>query len=481
MALWLLLAATASAMLMATTNQLCQEVAAVPFLWVLPLAVYLLSFIICFDSERWYDRRVWGTVLLVSVPAGVYVLAGGIHTSMAVQLGLLTLTLFACCMSCHGELAKAKPAPRYLTRYYLLMALGGALGGGFVALAAPAWFLDYWEYHVALAGCCILTAAAWYRRADWRSLPVKPGPLWLGLGGLLFLLVVALVTQAVTAQGNAIAARRNFFGVLRIAQGAFPGDDGTPHPARMMIHGRVNHGFQFLEPERRHWPTAYFGPGTGIDMALKHHPRRTPKAGGRGALRVGVVGLGTGTMVALGEPGDHFRLYEINPDVVDLAREHFTYLADTASTWEVVLGDARLELERELKDGQVRGFDVLALDAFISDAVPVHLLTVEFVETCLRHLRPDGLLVFNISNRFVDLAPLMAGLADHFGLHLLFFARPRDFERGLTASKWAVLAPDRTFGNCPKVRPHLVGQPGTGRPPMVWTDDFASLWRAVVW
>ena len=481
-ALWLLLAAAASALLMATTNQLCQEVAAVPFLWILPLCLYLLSFIICFDSERWYDRRVWGALLLLSVPLATHVLVRGVRAELVVQIPALALALFACCMTCHGEIVRAKPAPRYLTLYYLVIATGGALGGVFVALAAPRWFGGYWEFPIALVACCLLTFLAWYRQAPWRRVRVRPAVLWGGLGGFTLLLALTLTLQAIRVRTNVLCVRRNFFGVLSVKRVGIGGEDGAPREARAMLHGRINHGFQFADPDRARQPTAYFGPGTGIYYAMGHHPRRNAAgAPGTGALQVGVVGLGTGTLAALAQPGDRIRFYEINPDVVELAHDYFTYLDDTPARVEIVLGDGRLELEREADAGQLQAFDLLAMDAFISDAVPIHLLTAECIEVCRRHLKPDGLLAMNISNRFVDLVPVILGLAARFDLHACFIDSARDGATGVSISRWAILAPDKTFSERPEVRPHLNAWSGTPPDPLLWTDDFASLWDVIVW
>lgn len=481
--LWLFLAATASAMLMATTNQMCQEVASAPFLWILPLALYLLSFIICFDHDRWYDRRVWGAVLLLAAPLATHVLIRGVATDITLQLSVLALVLLACCMTCHGELVRARPAPRYLTLFYLVIATGGALGGAFVALAAPRWFSGYWEFHIALAAGCLFTFLSWYRRAPWRDLRVHPALLWGGLAGFMGLLVFTLVLQAADAHASVIDSRRNFFGVLSVRQGVTKDDDGTRHEVRSVYHGRIRHGFQFTEPARAGVPTAYYGPGTGVFYALTQHPRRAadPERSDQAGLRVGVVGLGAGTLAAVARPGDYFRFYEINPVAIELAHDPFTYLSDTPAMIDLVLGDGRLELEREAEAGRAQNFDVLILDAFISDAVPVHLLTLESVAVYRRHLRPGGLLAFNITNRFVDLVPVMLGIGEHYGLHVVFISNSGDNNIGVSRSRWAVLASDSTFADQPGVRPHLAKWRDGPPDPIFWTDDFSGLWQVMNW
>jgi hypothetical protein len=282
--------------------------------------------------------------------------------------------------------------------------------------------------------------------------------------------IVAAVTASVRMQGrNAVAASRNFFGTLRVYE-----SKGGVLPVRTLMHGRTVHGTQILNPVLKHWATTYYALPTAIGLAFEHHPRRfSPQASERG-LRVGVVGLGVGTIAALGKPGDTIRFYEINPDVTDTARNWFSYLKDSYAATEVVMGDARVRLEEEAARGELQAFDVLAVDAFNSDSIPTHLLTLECADLYRRHLKPDGLLLFHTSNKALDLAPVTRAIAAHLGW------RSQQFSTELTPGgarvKWVVVSNNGTFMDNPIV--------GMGKDPGVqstrmekWTDDFTSPWR----
>jgi spermidine synthase len=475
--LWLGLSACGSAMLLATTNQLCQEVAVVPFLWILPLVLYLLTFIICFDSPRWYDRPAFGLFLLFVVPWACVALFRGIHTPMVVQIIVYSLTLFACCMTCHGELVRAKPQPRYLTLFYLMVALGGALGGVFVALVAPLVFLGYWEYHIALSGCCLLTFVAWHRDGfrlaeRWLSKAVH----WTALDIALLALITVLIIHAGADVHKSYYVTRDFYGVLRVLY-----DGEAAEPTLELVHGRISHGFQYCQAPRSHEPTSYYTPFSGVGQGV-----RLCRQHRKGPLRIGVIGLGTGTMAAHGQSGDVIRFYEISPKVKALSdREYFTYLKDSQAHVDVVLGDARIRMEQELRDRQPQQLDLLAVDAFSSDAIPIHLLTKECGEMYWKHLKRDGVLAIHISNRFLELGPVTRGLAA---------ARPNceavrlsagDNYPGQSASTWVLLISDPDLlrlaeslceGEDPLAE---IYSPWTekDRPPLLWTDDFHSLWQ----
>lgn len=435
---WGLLAAAPSALLLATTNQLCREIAATPFLWVLPLALYLLSWILTFERDRWYHRTGFAVLAGVAAPAASAVLTLGLVAPLWSHVAIDSLALFAGCVLCHGELARSRPDPQQLTGFYLAAAAGGALGGAWVGVAAPRLFLSYAEFPIALAACAGAVIVVWLR-ARYRP----PLAAWAAL----FTAVVApLASLGNRPAGDLLEARRNFYGILRVT------DRGD---RRVLNHGRVMHGAQLVDWKKRSWPTTYYGPDTAVGQALEHHPRRP------GPLRVGVIGLGVGTLAAYGQAGDVFRFYEINAAVVELARRHFTFLSDSKAGIEVAVGDARVVLEREAP----QNFDLLAVDAFSSDAIPVHLLTAESVDVYRRHLRPDGLLVLHISNQALDLWPVTRGLAARLGWGARRVITAGNDNRGTHAATWVV-----------------VSAAGPGDPPspaVLWTDDFSSLWRAL--
>ena len=469
--LWLLLSACSSAVLLATTNQLCQEVAVVPFLWVVPLALYLATFVICFAGRRAYDRILWGIVFAGAVFFACRSLYLGFLVPLSVQLIHYLLVLFSCCMVCHGELVRLQPAPRHLTAYYLLIAAGGALGGAFVALAAPLLFKGFWEFPLSLTLSGLVVLIAWLRTGAFaeapRWLPVLP------LAGLVALVAFDLFYIR-AFWPSTLATTRNFYGILRVIR-----ESDAIGPKLTMIHGRVMHGTQYTDSDKRNWPTSYYNPESGVAQALRLHPRRMTGNPAHNGLRVGVIGLGTGTLALYGKPGDTFRFYEINPEVIRLAGQHFSFLGDSAARIELVPGDARIVLEDELARSGSQRFDVLVVDAFTSDAIPIHLLTRESVDLYLRHLNPDGLLVVNFTNRFLDLTPVLFAHGEHAGLRAAVISNGEDPKRGITKADWMILTRNDTFLAHPQVREKSAPPSPAGSARLLWTDSFASLWQVL--
>jgi hypothetical protein len=416
--LWLLLPACASMLLLAITNKICQEVAVIPFLWVLPLVLYLSSFIICFDNPRWYARLPFILAFTAATGAIGWALCKETGTFIPIKLQLCTYSagLFICCMVCHGELYRLKPDPRHLTGFYLMIAAGGALGGFFVAIDAPLIFTDYFELQWGLLLCGLLFLFVCLRDRNsgsfrrWRT----PACVWLSAG--LVALSVVLWRQANRTTAGLIYRSRNFYGVLKVFR-------FENHKLDMkwfvLWHGKTLHGLQFVDPLRASWPTTYFSEESGVGLALRALPG--------GSRHIGVVGLGAGTLAAYAHPGDDFHFYEINPEVLSLATSGFTYLTNCQGKAEVTMGDARLSLERE----PPQDFDLLALDAFNSDAPPVHLLTREAFTIYERHLKTNGIIAVNISNRSIDLEPVIISLARHFNYQVTIVD-----DAGIPADKW---------------------------------------------
>ena len=469
---WLILAATGSVMLLATTNQLCQDLAVVPLLWVLPLAVYLLTFVICFGHERAYTRWFYGPLLTISAFAAAYLLYQDRSSYIWLQIAIYTLALFASCMVCHGELVRLKPAAQYLTKFYLSVAAGGAIGGVLVAVIAPSIFDHFWEYRLALVAGCLWFILCSHRRhgtvSRFESVLVIRVMMWLGLSGL----ILGLGYEIVLERRLAIESSRNFYGVLRVVEDP----PGVANRQRAMIHGHTVHGTQFLNSLRRKWPTRYFGRKSGVGLAIDQFPKGADGSN----LKIGVVGLGVGTLSIYGRAGDHIRFYEINPQVERMARKHFSYLADSPANVEIVYGDARVVLEHEAERGELQQFDVLVIDAFNSDALPMHLLTREAAALYWQHLKPDGLLLMHITNFYVEVAPVVRGLAQETGCQILRFispAQPRTL--GTDVAEWTILTNNQSFLNDPFIRMAVTQWHAADAPPLVWTDDHASLWRIV--
>jgi hypothetical protein len=547
-ALWLALPACASILLLAVTNKMCQDVAVIPFLWVLPLALYLLSFIICFDSPRWYSRFFYTLALVVALVAVTHALFEGTDMAIVPQIAIYSATMFIGCMVCHGELYRLKPHPKHLTAFYLMIAAGGAVGGLFVALVAPAIFSNYYEMHLSLALLVLLlwlislqgknalspfrwqilftllavgaaygadrgvvAGVAWFRqRAGWSYAASQNGWSWALLerlhwlpwvaaayvligeaivrrrserpvnwhrrtcglmGAGLVALVIALAMQIRESRRDAVVSARNFYGVLSV----FEYRDERPDAHYFLLqHGRITHGLQFASPSRARTITSYFGARSGLGLALRQFPRQKNQ-------RVGLLGLGVGTVTAYGKPGDYFRIYEINPQVKDIAEKPFSYVAKSDAKIEIVMGDARLSMENE----PPQNFDFLIMDAFSSDAVPVHLLTKEAFEIYQRHLKPDGVILVNISNRYLNLRPVVENAAKAFN----FQVHHIDSEDGddedeeaawwLYASSWMILSKNQEFMNRDALR-YAASPPVKDQNDVpLWTDDYSSMFRVL--
>ena len=452
---WAALAACASTLFLAVTNHLSQNVAAIPFLWVLPLSLYLLSFILCFDGEGWY-RRTWFLRLLAVMLAGMaYALfADTENMPIKAALPLFAVGLFVCCMVCHGELARLKPDPRYLTLFYLMVSIGGAVGGIFVGLIAPNVFSGYYEFPIAIVGCGALIASV-------ASRDLLKGPLW----AVAVIYVVGLTGyvgyELKNARGTNRVAVRNFYGGLKVS------DSGTGKDVtRTLTHGTINHGEQFLDPDRRRMPLTYYGYKSGVGLAILNVNSGGPK-------HIGVIGLGTGTLASYGRPGDRVRYYEINPLVIKISRSEFTYLNDCQAQLDIALGDARLSLERE----PPQNFDVLAVDAFSSDSIPVHLLTIEAFQLYFRHLKPNGVLAVHVSNKYLDLKPVVDRAAEALGKARIVIDTDDDEEiPSIFGSTWVLVSADRDFFRKPEIK--LAGTTSTaGKDQRMWTDDYSNLFR----
>lgn len=458
--LWTALPACASVLLLAVTNHLSQNVAAIPFLWVLPLSLYLLSFILCFERQAWYSRRWFLPLLAIGLAAMCYTLADdNKNTSVWRLIPLFSASLFVACMVCHGELVKLKPNPRYLTSFYVMCSLGGAVGGVFVALVAPRFFSGYFELPIGMVACAVLGMVVLFRDRKGRF-------------GRLILAVVGMATLALAGSlwhevreiilGSRVMVR-NFYGVLRVEE------SGEEEEAkRTLLHGTINHGTQYLSPTRRRWPTTYYGEKSGVGMAIEN-------CGHERGQRVGVIGLGAGTLSSYARVRDYYTFYEINPLVLRLANSEFSYLKDSRDAGarvDVVMGDARLSLENRAP----QHFDVLAVDAFSSDSIPIHLLTKEAFATYFRHLKESGVLAVHASNRYLDLRPVVASAAAYYGKEAVVVDTDDEDNLGVFGATWILVTTNHAFlensalkeiGKKPELKPGF----------RLWTDDFSDLYR----
>jgi hypothetical protein len=618
---WIILAAIPSVLLLATTNQICQEVAVVPFLWILPLSLYLISFIICFDRPSWYSRTLFGTLLIGSAISTIYCLARFGGGELFMTLGSLLAILFSACMTCHGELVRQRPAPRYLTIYYLMISVGGALGGSFVALIAPSLFKGFFELHwsilaavaasllamlfnggqnelvrIALlssTGLLAVSCAAmldagnakqfsenWAWRSccaiafwlvtliligwndDWRQYknkrldslsPSQSRPLnvpwfialtlilllitvvflflpkvatdfwregalvyfvilaafaagfrvefgipnaWRSWAGKAFTIVATgavgwlLLQQAYRIDRSTIEIRRDFYGLLKVKEASSVAkvngqrvDEGF---VRTLVNGRTLHGFQFTRPDLQMRITTYYSEGSGIGLSIARHPKRLLGQ----PLAIGVVGLGVGTLAAWAEPGDRITFYEINPECVEIAKTKFTYLTESPAEKQIILGDARIQMEKQIREQSANAdplqknddrnqglYDVLAIDAFSSDAIPRHLLTAESFQIYRKLLKPDGILAVHVSNLHLDLRPVTLSLAEgeNWPARVVEDSPSESTAPGRwqTSSTWIVITNNQEFWEDSEVTDRSYEWDNPWR--IHWTDDFGSL------
>ena len=453
--LWVALAACPSILMVADTSFLTENIAPIPMLWVAPLALYLLSFILCFEGQGWYRRTLWLPLFVVALGLLAYLPTLGIgEWPIATTVGLNLCAFFVVCMVCHGELAKQQPASQHLTMYYLMLSVGGFLGGFFVGVIAPYGFDSNYELSVGLVlSAVVVMAVLLGRYGQWP--PMGRGPLWVvGLALVLGLGVVRVQDHQEDNEGVAWMAR-NFYGALKVYE-------VTDGGYLSMLHGQIIHGQQFTDEQRRRQPTSYYTPNAGAGMAV------LAKAA-QGPIKVGVVGVGVGTLVTYGRAGDEYRLYDIDPLVIQMAQQKFTYLRDTAARTEVVLGDARLQLERE----SAQGYDVLVVDAFSGDSVPIHLLTREAFGLYFKHLKPDGVLAVHITNRFLDLLPVLQTAATHFGKTARLVEHEGQRSELSFSSRWVLVSGDATFFDQPALQAAQAIEPRAGFVP--WRDDYSSL------
>ncbi len=478
---WFLFPAMASVMFLAITNYLCQDVAVIPFLWISPLAIYLLSFILCFDHPRWYNRRFFASLSVLGItyisllyyrdiadiflfnPIGLENLLTDLYDNMLLRFVVALGVLFSICMMCHGELTRCKPEAGRLTQFYLSISVGGALGGLFVSVVCPLVFTGYVEYHLGLVAAFLIAAVILIREVIGKG-SLKQACITLLVGLAAGLNVGA---QWDILQVDRIAASRNFYGTLRVVQ---KDELGVMPAQRRLVHGRIIHGVQLADTGQHGTPTSYYNAESGVATTLKLMHERE-------AIHVGVVGLGVGTLATYGREDDQYTFFEINPAVVDYANEHFTFLSKTKAQVNTIVADGRLGLES--LDEEV--LDLLVIDAFSSDSIPAHLLTVEAMEIYQRVVKDDGLIALHLSNNHLNLLPVVVNAADHLRLAVRAFKTPGNPEVAADNALWVIVGEDQNVMQ--QLRTMGVG----GYTPSVqdakhvplWTDKYSSLWHVL--
>lgn len=514
---WVLLAACASVLLISVTNHMSENVAPIPLLWVLPLALYLLSFIVAFESDRIYQRWLFIPLLVPALGGMAYMIYAN-EGNLSIQWAIpgFSLALFICCVFCHGELARRRPAPRYLTLFYLMVSLGGAIGGIFVALIAPRVFSSYLELPLAVVACGLLALlAAWHFLAKLKWVLV--GVALVSMGGLFAYLfryhraflnehmrqfgvvaagvAVLLIAWAAFEQGlavwapralilggigslclyfvnqeraaakNLVLQSRNFYGPLEVRDDTATED----YAERTLLHGTINHGSELLDPVLRFVTTSYYGKRSGMGRAMQALQARGP-------VHIGVIGLGSGVTTNYGRKGDTLRVYEINPLIQRIAQSLFYFYPHSPADKAIYMGDARLILERQLAQGP-QNFDILTVDAFSSDAIPVHLLTREAIQLYFRHLKPDGVLALHISNRYLDLIPVCARGAEAVGRPAMVVEDEGTEASYFSASTWVLVSSDKFLFGSSFFKDANIYPPPARQNFRPWTDDYSNLYQ----
>jgi SAM-dependent methyltransferase len=452
-ALWLALAAMGSVVLLGVSNHLTQNISSIPLLWVIPLAVYLLTFILCFEGRIWYKRDLYLASLVWILCVMAYFLADkGLQFELLWHVAVFTIGLYFVCMFCHGELARLRPGPRHLTLFYLIVSLGGVIGGVLVGIVAPVTLPGYLELEIALVVVAVLALVTNITRV-WQIQIMLVAVIGFTFG--------ALVYRVHTFTEDTLYIERNYYGVIRVKENTTTVEDQETR-YRSLVHGVILHGEQYLDEKYRRSATTYYKTTSGIGRVLSAYAGK--------ASKVGVIGLGAGSVAVYASADDTYRFYDIDPAVIRIANTWFTYLLDAKGKIETVLGDARLSLERE----PPQNFDVLAVDAFSGDSIPVHLITYEAFTEYLRHLKPDGVIAFHVSNRFLDLKPVLLAIAEKHKLEYAFVHETG--ESGGTTSDWVLITRSKPFilrQDIVEATEPVAPQPGL----RLWTDDFNNLWQ----
>jgi spermidine synthase len=456
--LWVLLPMGAAMQLSAVTSYITANVAAIPLLWILPLATYLITLILAFQFPRMLPRGIITRFLVVMLAGLGYMLTKvDVTLPLRIALSFFLVEVFFSCLFCHTEAYALRPKrPSESTLFYLLFAAGGALGSFFIAIASPLIFSFNYDLAItffvtALLALAVTWSGGWTQRLLWGTASI-----------LLFALIFMLHTAF---ERNTPLAVRNFYGSLRVRQSfSYPGAT-----MRTLTNGTIQHGTQIFTPELRKTPTTYYAEDSGVGLALRFCCVGRPR-------NIGVVGLGVGTIAAYGLPGDRIRFYEINPAVEPIARNLFTYIRESGAGISVVTGDARSSLAKE----PPQQFDVLVIDAFSGDAIPLHLLTTQAIELYKRHLAPGGILAFHISNQHVDLEPEVALVAQSAGMSAWRVSSYANEQTGEFTARWMLVSENSAFFEQPEVK--LRARPAAVNPKAkLWTDDYSSLLPVISW
>jgi len=460
---WLLLSLLTSALLLSTTQFLTQNVINAPLIWILPLALYLISFISTFATPKGYEREFWipiFCVFLILILKNIYLLTLNGTQNVIFLLGLL----YSGCIICHGELIRLKPGQSKLTLFYLIIALGGVLGGC-LANGLSLLFASWWNLYLPLfiINVMILFISYHLYQNNRRKKELAIGGFCLTT--LVLFIIIQIHNEFAPSERKIVMQQRNLYGLLRI----YDIDSKPGFENRILMHGTVLHGLEFLAADKKLWPTTYYPPNSGAGLAIRFMHKNSA-----GPLKIAVVGLGVGTIAALAQSNDNITFYEIDPAVVKIAHQYFHFLEKSPANSHIVLGDARIQLTKALQSINPPKYDVIIIDAFNGDAIPFHLITKEAVKLYQSLLNPQGIIAFHTSNSFINLMPVTTALAQNQQC-THYWLQSYANNIGTFYSTWGVISCNTQLG------PWLTHQSGisiipTNKiTPILWTDDYNSL------
>ncbi|TMN35579.1 hypothetical protein CWB89_17175 [Pseudoalteromonas piscicida] len=456
---WFLLSATGVILLVSTTNNLTINVPPIPFLWTLPLALYLLTYILCFFDERVYLKWYWNLMFSVVSLVALFLFSIGSQFAITEQICLYLVVLFVACIICHGEIAKSKPGNEDMTLFYLILAAGGCVGSVFASILATELFTQYYEYIVGICLVFVLSIAMEWQKQQGK---VERKLVYLNVVGCLVFVSLFYLMQSQFNKYN-VYESRNFFGIIQVKDIV-----NIDNPQRRLIDGYTSHGAQALAHQGKPMPLSYYRPETGVGVMLNL------MANNGSGNKVGIIGLGVGALAYYGQAQDEFVFYEINPDVEYVAKRYFNYLTTSAATIDVRSGDARVSLANDYHQNGAHGFDMLIVDAFSSDSIPQHLLTREALALYEQHLAADGVLVFHISNSYLDLRAIMSGIEAQSGLQSRYF-KTSDSATDTDQAEWVIFTSNMRYLADPQVVSKSVPLREVSQNVIQWSDNHSSL------
>lgn len=465
LASWLGLTILSSALLISTTRYFTQNIVNLPLAWVIPLGLYLISFIVTFSKPKGYERPLW--LMLFSIFS---ILTAGyiFYFTLNGYDGILILLalLYSGCMICHGELIRLKPPQQYLTLFYLYIALGGALGGALANGISFIPFARWWDFYLPMIILSIVTVALIYRDPFYSIKKLKQSILVLGACVPCAWLFVSQF-DSMSLNQTLIYQHRSVYGYMRIFDFNYtlPEDN-----RRILLHGTVLHGMEFSDPAKKNWPTAYYGTRSGVGLAIDylHYHLHRP-------LKIGAIGLGTGTVAALLRAEDEITFYELDPDVKQVANDYFSFLKLSSGKTEVILGDGRIQMQKEANKAQPPRYDVIVIDAFSGDTIPPHLVTSEAMQLYQKLLAVNGIIAFHITNTYIDIVPITKALAKEKDFGYDVVRSPTSEKAGILSADWAILTKDQGFYAWLKKQPQVEVLPTENRNTLLWTDDLNSI------